>query len=72
MSPRNKDLDKLKHALSHMKFSYTDSLTDREQKSAKEDPDEENKHQVDYYQKLMKKLDTLKTLNSYTIRDMMK
>ena len=36
LSPQNKDMEKLKHALSHMKFSYTDSLSDRQQQGGKE------------------------------------
>jgi hypothetical protein len=36
LSSQNKDMEKLKHALSHMKFSYTDSLSDRQQQGGKE------------------------------------
>jgi hypothetical protein len=68
-------MEKLKHGLSHIKFSYTDSLTDRQVGDVGGDDYDDEKKQKghpDYYQLLMKKLRALRDLNSYTLRDIMK
>ncbi len=53
-----------------MKFSYTDSLTDR--KMVDEDGEIVEKATPNYYTKLQKKLRALRDLNEYTIRDIMR